>query len=180
MRDFVYIRVHNLYVKIPLSQYEKRDFYFSFPSSSSKLNYLGGKSNEKKFVPGIASVVGVSILLTGCGSYKNEASGANAKDEAPSKQVLNLSSPTEIRTMDTARATDTDSGQVMRNVFEGLYNLGEGNKPFPGVAKSHEVSGDKTKYTFHLRDSKWSKRHSCYSERFCVRLAESRRSSNSL
>ena len=31
--------------------------------------------------------------------------------------------------MDTARATDTDSGQVMRNVFEGLYNLGEGNKP---------------------------------------------------
>ncbi|MDR4417773.1 ABC transporter substrate-binding protein, partial [Bacillus paranthracis] len=111
---------------------------------------------KKKFVPGIASVVGVSILLTGCGSYKNEASGANAKDEAPSKQVLNLSSPTEIRTMDTARATDTDSGQVMRNVFEGLYNLGEGNKPVPGVAKSHEVSGDKTKYTFHLRDSKWS------------------------
>lgn len=111
---------------------------------------------KKKFVPGIASVVGVSILLTGCGSYKNEASGANAKDEAPSKQVLNLSSPTEIRTMDTARATDTDSGQVIRNVFEGLYNLGEGNKPVPGVAKSHEVSGDKTKYTFHLRDSKWS------------------------
>ena len=101
---------------------------------------------KKKFVPGIASVVGVSILLTGCGL---EASGANAKDEAPSKQVLNLSSPTEIRTMDTARATDTDSGQVMRNVFEGLYNLGEGNKPVPGVAKSHEVSGDKTKYTFH-------------------------------
>ncbi|MDD1367453.1 peptide ABC transporter substrate-binding protein [Bacillus sp. MHSD17] len=96
------------------------------------------------------------MLLTGCGSYKNEASGANAKDEAPSKQVLNLSSPTEIRTMDTARATDTDSGQVMRNVFEGLYNLGEGNNPVPGVAKSHEVSGDKTKYTFHLRDSKWS------------------------
>ena len=28
MRDFVYIRVHNLYVKIPLSQYEKRDFLF--------------------------------------------------------------------------------------------------------------------------------------------------------
>jgi len=58
--------------------------------------------------------------------------------------------------MDTARATDTDSGQAMRNVFEGLYNLGEGNKPVPGVAKSHEVSPDKTKYTFHLRNSKWS------------------------
>ncbi|WP_243525461.1 peptide ABC transporter substrate-binding protein [Bacillus pseudomycoides] len=111
---------------------------------------------KKKFVPAVASVLGASILLTGCGSYKDDASKAKAKDKAPDKQVLNLSSPTEIRTMDTARATDTDSGQVMRNVFEGLYNLGEGNKPVPGVAKSHDLSADKTKYTFHLRDSKWS------------------------
>ncbi|MEY8350411.1 peptide ABC transporter substrate-binding protein [Bacillus cereus] len=111
---------------------------------------------KKKFVPAVASVLGASILLTGCGSYKDEASGAKAKDKAPDKQILNLATGTEIRTMDTARATDTDSGQVMRNVFEGLYNLGEGNKPVPGVAKSHDVSPDKTKYTFHLRDSKWS------------------------
>ncbi|WJE52997.1 peptide ABC transporter substrate-binding protein [Bacillus cereus] len=111
---------------------------------------------KKKFVPAVASVLGASILLTGCGSHKDDASKAKAKDKAPDKQVLNLSSPTEIRTMDTARATDTDSGQVMRNVFEGLYNLGEGNKPVPGVAKSHDLSADKTKYTFHLRDSKWS------------------------
>ncbi|PFK43210.1 peptide ABC transporter substrate-binding protein [Bacillus cereus] len=111
---------------------------------------------KKKFVPAVASVLGASLLLTGCGSYKDEASGAKAKDKAPDKQILNLATGTEIRTMDTARATDTDSGQVMRNVFEGLYNLGEGNKPVPGVAKSHDVSPDKTKYTFHLRDSKWS------------------------
>ena len=111
---------------------------------------------KKKFVPAVASILGASLLLTGCGSYKDEASGAKAKDKAPDKQILNLATGTEIRTMDTARATDTDSGQVMRNVFEGLYNLGEGNKPVPGVAKSHDVSPDKTKYTFHLRDSKWS------------------------
>ncbi|PFD97546.1 peptide ABC transporter substrate-binding protein [Bacillus cereus] len=111
---------------------------------------------KKNFVPAVASVLGASILLTGCGSYKEEANGANAKDKAPDKQILNLATGTEIRTMDTARATDTDSGQAMRNVFEGLYNLGEGNKPVPGVAKSHEVSPDKTKYTFHLRNSKWS------------------------
>ena len=111
---------------------------------------------KKNFVPAVASVLGASILLTGCGSYKEEVNGANAKDKAPDKQILNLATGTEIRTMDTARATDTDSSQVMRNVFEGLYNLGEGNKPVPGVAKSHEVSPDKTKYTFHLRNAKWS------------------------
>lgn len=111
---------------------------------------------KKKFVPAVASVLGASILLTGCGSYKDNEGEAKANGKTTDKQVLNLASPTEIRTMDTARATDTDSGQVMRNVFEGLYNLGEGNKPVPGVAKSHDVSSDKMKYTFHLRDSKWS------------------------
>ncbi|MDC2867126.1 peptide ABC transporter substrate-binding protein [Bacillus sp. BP-3] len=112
---------------------------------------------KKKFLPAVVSVLGASLLLTGCGSYnKDNANDAKAKDKAPDKQVLNLASPTEIRTMDTARATDTDSGQVMRNVFEGLYNLGEGNKPVPGVAKSHDVNANKTKYTFHLRASKWS------------------------
>ena len=34
--------------------------------------------------------------------------------------------------------------------------MGEDNKPVPGVAESVDISPDKTKYTFHLRDSKWS------------------------
>jgi len=142
---------------------DKKRGIFSFPQSCSLTIFLIPKQfreefyMKKKFVPAVASVLGASILLTGCGSYKDDVSGAKAKDKAPDKQVLNLAAGTEIRTMDTARATDTDSGQVMRNVFEGLYNLGEGNKPVPGVAKSHEVSPDKTKYTFHLRDSKWKR-----------------------
>lgn len=40
---------------------------------------------KKKFVFGIVLVVGVSILLIGCGSYKNEVSGVNVKDEVFSK-----------------------------------------------------------------------------------------------
>lgn len=110
----------------------------------------------RKYKSAIASILGVSLLFTGCSNTKDDTKRAGAKEKAPDKQVLNLVAGTEIRTMDTARATDTDSGQVMRNVFEGLYNLGEGNKPVPGVAKSHDVSEDKTKYTFHLRESKWS------------------------
>ena len=54
------------------------------------------------------------------------------------------------------KATDGESMNVMRNVFEGLYAMGEDNKPVPGVAESVDISPDKTKYTFHLRDSKWS------------------------
>lgn len=109
-----------------------------------------------KYKSAIASILGASLLFTGCSNTKDDTKSAGAKEKAPDKQVLNLAAGTEIRTMDTARATDTDSGQVMRNVFEGLYNLGEGNKPVPGVAKSYNISEDQTKYTFHLRKSKWS------------------------
>ena len=87
---------------------------------------------------------------------KDNASGAKANDKAPDKQAINLSFASEIPTMDVAKATDGESMNVMRNVFEGLYAMGEDNKPIPGVAESVDISPDKTKYTFHLRDSKWS------------------------
>ncbi|MBJ8107197.1 peptide ABC transporter substrate-binding protein, partial [Bacillus cereus group sp. N8] len=111
---------------------------------------------KKKVVPVVASVLGASLLLTACGGNKDNASGAKANDKANDKQAINLSFASEIPTMDVAKATDGESMNVMRNVFEGLYAIGEDNKPIPGVAESVDVSPDKTKYTFHLRDSKWS------------------------
>ncbi|QWG43113.1 peptide ABC transporter substrate-binding protein [Bacillus mycoides] len=111
---------------------------------------------KKKVVPVVASVLGASLLLTACGGNKDNVSGAKANDKAPDKQAINLSFASEIPTMDVAKATDGESMNVMRNVFEGLYAVGEDNKPIPGVAESVDVSPDKTKYTFHLRDSKWS------------------------
>lgn len=68
--------------------------------------------------------------------------------------------------MDVTKATDNESMNVMRNVFEGLYTLGEDNKVVPGVAKSYDVSEDKKTYTFHLRESKWSNRMPVTAEDF--------------
>ncbi|MDA1691053.1 peptide ABC transporter substrate-binding protein, partial [Bacillus cereus group sp. TH147LC] len=91
---------------------------------------------NKKVVPVVASVLGASLLLTACGGNKDHASGAKANDKAPDKQAINLSFASEIPTMDVAKATDGESMSVMRNVFEGLYAMGEDNKPIPGVAES--------------------------------------------
>jgi len=42
-------------------------------------------------------------------------------------------------------------------LFEGLVTVDEEGNIVPGVAKSWDVNGDKTEYTFHLRDGlKWS------------------------
>lgn len=115
-----------------------------------------------KKVAGLFSAVLVSsVALAACGNDKaEETSGTkegSTSTDLTEKQVLNLSDSQEIPSMDTAKATDNVSFNVMNNVFEGLYRLGENDKLEDGVATDHEVSEDGLTYTFHLRkDAKWS------------------------
>ncbi|MEW9912046.1 peptide ABC transporter substrate-binding protein [Bacillus pacificus] len=111
----------------------------------------------KKVTPVVASIIGASLLLTACNSGGKETGNTTkATDKNETKQSINLPYIAEIPTMDVTKATDSESMNVMRNVFEGLYTLGEDNKLIPGVAQSYDVSEDKKTYTFHLRESKWS------------------------
>ena len=62
-----------------------------------------------------------------------------------------------IKSMDPQINTDTEGSGVLRALFEGLYNEDQVGGLVPGVALSHDLSEDKTVYTFHLRDNaKWS------------------------
>ncbi|MBK5491787.1 peptide ABC transporter substrate-binding protein [Bacillus sp. TH13] len=112
---------------------------------------------QKKTKPLMVSVLGVSLLLTACNGEEKKVNSAKANEKGSEKQSINLPYIAEIPTMDVTKATDGESMNVMRNVFEGLYTLGEKNKLIPGVAESYDVSEDKKKYVFHLRDdAKWS------------------------
>ncbi|EJQ37528.1 hypothetical protein IEI_05824 [Bacillus wiedmannii] len=87
----------------------------------------------KKIIPVGASVLGAGLLLTACSSGEKEKTNtAKANDKNEIKQSIHLPYIAEIPTMDVTKATDGESMNVMRNVFEGLYTLGEGNKPIPG------------------------------------------------
>ncbi|HDR3409831.1 TPA: peptide ABC transporter substrate-binding protein, partial [Bacillus cereus] len=90
----------------------------------------------KKVMPIMAAVLGASFLLTACSSEKKENT-ANANDKDSKTQSIHLPYMAEIPTMDVSKATDGDSMNVMKNVFEGLYTLGEGNTAIPAVAKSY-------------------------------------------
>ena len=69
---------------------------------------------------------------------------------------LALSVGTEPPTLDPGLATDSTSGSIIRNVFEGLTHNNHGEIE-PGVAESWEVSEDELTWTFKLReDTKWS------------------------
>lgn len=89
----------------------------------------------------------IVILFTGCGS-KNSTSAKNLKK-------LNLTTGA-IKTMDSVKATDSESFNIAQNTQETLL-VYDNNKPVPGAAKSFEKSKDEKTYTFHLRDGlKWS------------------------
>ncbi|MBW3244244.1 peptide ABC transporter substrate-binding protein [Epibacterium sp. DP7N7-1] len=62
-----------------------------------------------------------------------------------------------IKSMDPQINTDVEGSDVLRNIFEGLYNEDGNGDLVPGVALGHEVSEDGKTYTFTLRkDAKWS------------------------
>ncbi len=72
------------------------------------------------------------------------------------EQVFKYRVLDNIRALDPQLAEDVDTAYVVNQLFEGLYNEDAEGNPVPGAAESYEANADFTKYTFHLRDAKWS------------------------
>ncbi len=73
------------------------------------------------------------------------------------KKELNITSASDIPTLDISKATDTVSSEVLMNTMEGLVKADKEGKIIPGVAERWEKSEDGKTWTFHLRkDSRWS------------------------
>ncbi|WP_299770210.1 peptide ABC transporter substrate-binding protein [uncultured Tateyamaria sp.] len=63
----------------------------------------------------------------------------------------------EFSSFDPQVVEDVDGSNVVRDLFEGLYNQDADGNLVPGVALNHEASDDNLTYTFTLRDNaKWS------------------------
>ncbi|MBV7396952.1 peptide ABC transporter substrate-binding protein [Mameliella sediminis] len=63
----------------------------------------------------------------------------------------------EFSSFDPQIVEDVNGSEVVRDLFEGLYNQNADGEIVPGVALSHTVSEDNMTYTFTLRqDAKWS------------------------
>jgi oligopeptide transport system substrate-binding protein len=115
---------------------------------------------KKKFSFLLVLLLALSTFLAACGGGEDsgeEGSGDSGDNQKKKEQVLNLTESAEIPSMDTVLATDAVSFNVMNNVFEGLYRLGEKDEPVLGMAAEEpEISEDGKTYTFKLRDAEWS------------------------
>ncbi|MBP0724133.1 peptide ABC transporter substrate-binding protein [Bacillus sp. RG28] len=110
---------------------------------------------KKKISYFLSLSVAVSMLLAGCNSSNDKKTGGTA--EKSQDQVLNLIGNDELPGLDSSTATDAESFNVLGNVMEGLLTLGKDDVVEPGIAEGKpEINADKTVYTFHLRDAKWS------------------------
>ena len=78
-------------------------------------------------------------------------------DVAKDDKTLNLSTVSDIPSLDVSKATDAESFQTMNSTMEGLTRIDGEGKVQPGVAESWEVSEDGLTWTFKLRkNSTWS------------------------
>lgn len=106
-------------------------------------------------------LVAAVLTLAACsggGSKKDDSGGKGGVKSEKSENVLNLSSGSDIPTMDPSLATDQVSFFTFNQTLEGLYVLNKDDEPEPGVAKGDpEKSDDGKTWTIKLRDdAKWS------------------------
>lgn len=102
---------------------------------------------KKKFVIPLLSLL---IIFIGIFSMKKG-------EDSEKKNILRFALPCDIYSLDiNSRGHDVNSEHVVNLLFEGLMRKDKKGIPQPAVAYKVDVSRDKKKYTFYLRNCKWS------------------------
>lgn len=103
-------------------------------------------------------IFSVIVLLVGCSKSNPSTSvGSNAGSTSTGKaKVINLGKEVELASMDSAIAVDGLSFEVIAATIEGLYTIDADGVPQFAMAEKVDLSEDGMKYTFTIRDAKWS------------------------
>ena len=95
----------------------------------------------------------LGFLLAGSAFAANPRPGERLAEN----QTLRYWLLDSVKAKDPQKSQDVDSSNVIRQLFEGLYNQDSQGALVPGMATSHDVSDDRLTYTFHLRpEARWS------------------------
>ncbi|KKO55564.1 ABC transporter substrate-binding protein [Paenibacillus sp. DMB20] len=128
---------------------------------------------KKTLVAGFSTLAIVSMVISGCGSSGNggsavtapaagstgQTTGGQAKDSNGSGGsndkveggTVRVAMATEPDNLDPYMSAATDTGSMMDNVFDGLFEAGENSELVPAIAESYKISKDGLTYTFAIR-----------------------------
>lgn len=114
--------------------------------------------SKKLLVLGFAILFVLSVLFSGCSKQQTTPSENTSQAKSQDEQVLNVNLGEEPPMLDPQKSTDAVSFEILNATLEGLVRLNKEGKveKGSGLAKDWEISPDGLKYTFHLRDAKWS------------------------
>jgi ABC-type oligopeptide transport system substrate-binding subunit len=100
-----------------------------------------------------AALLVATAALAACGRGDAPTSGPSAAPAASNAtpRILRRGNGPEIDSLDPALAVFAESGNVLRDVYEGLTALDAESRPVPAAAERWEASADGLTYTFHLR-----------------------------
>jgi len=105
----------------------------------------------------LATTSAILIATTGVVFADGHATHPVTGETLASDQTFTYRVGDESPSIDPGLVEDVDGSDVVRDLFEGLYNQDAAGNLVPGVALRHEVSDDGLVYTFTLRDNaKWS------------------------
>ncbi len=82
--------------------------------------------------------------------------GSCQNSPEPEERTLRMNVYREPGTFDPRRQSDMTSDALLRMLFEGLTRVNSDASVEPAGAETIEISEDRTIYTFHLADCKWS------------------------
>ncbi|WOV87668.1 peptide ABC transporter substrate-binding protein [Sporosarcina oncorhynchi] len=111
-----------------------------------------------------ALVLSLSLVLAACNDDKGGEKDSSktpakepTKDELAADQTINVNIREEPPSMHPGSATDSTSGAVLNQVFEGLMRVNQQEEVEKAMAEDFELSEDGLTYTFKIRkDAKWS------------------------
>ncbi|WP_445327150.1 peptide ABC transporter substrate-binding protein [Yoonia sp. GPGPB17] len=105
----------------------------------------------------LATTSAVLIATTGALYADGHATHPVTGEKLASDQSFTYRDLDESPSIDPGLAEDQAGGDILRDLFEGLYNQDAAGNLAPGVALNHTVSDDNLTYTFTLRDNAmWS------------------------
>ncbi|HWL22817.1 MAG TPA: peptide ABC transporter substrate-binding protein [Ureibacillus sp.] len=97
----------------------------------------------------------LSVVLAACGFGGEKEEKTATKEDGTTAKELNVVITSEPPSLHPGLATDSTSGVILQNIYEGLTSIKDG-EVVNAVAEDVQVSEDLLTYTFTLKDTSWS------------------------